>query len=133
MTQATRSNIEIVFADWLDALRRGDYEAMRDRLAADVVHQGVSPELICRNRDTVLAMARRRGALPAIDAVELIAAGDHVVLSVRGPELGPPVESGEPAGHATVVFTLHDGLITKMQDYWQRSDALAAVNAADWR
>jgi hypothetical protein len=42
------SNIEIIFADWLDAMRRGDLETMASRLAPDVVHQGVSPELICR-------------------------------------------------------------------------------------
>ena len=38
-------------------------------------------------------MARWRGALPAIDAVELIAAGDHVVLrrtARGGNDIQPP-------------------------------------------
>jgi ketosteroid isomerase-like protein len=52
--RAPESNIEIIFADWLDAMRRGDLETMAGRLAPDVVHQGVRPELICRNREQVI-------------------------------------------------------------------------------
>ena len=55
-TRAPESNIEIIFADWLDAMRRGDLETMAGRLAPDVVHQGVRPELICRNREQVIDM-----------------------------------------------------------------------------
>jgi len=42
--RTAQSNIEIIFADWLDAMRRGDLETMAGRLAPDVVHQGVKPE-----------------------------------------------------------------------------------------
>ncbi len=131
---ATRSNIEIVFADWLDAIRRGDLERMEQTLAPDVVHQGVRPEMICRGREQVLALAGRRAVdLPAVDAIELIAAGDSVVLSVRGPDLGPPIdETGERAsGQASIVITLLDGVIVEMQDYWRRADALAAAGVDD--
>jgi SnoaL-like domain len=127
------SNIEIVFDGWLDARRRGDLEAMAARLAPDVVHQGIRPELICRNRDEVLARVRGgRGQLPVPEAIELVAAGDHVVLSVRGPGIGVPADEGsqEPRGEATVVFTLERGKIVRMQDYLHRSDALQAVGAA---
>ena len=130
---APRSNVEVVFAGWLDAIRRGDLDAMRDALAPDVVHQGVRPEWICRNRDEVLAMAGGRSgeALPAVDALELLAAGDSVVMSVRGPNIGPPIppDWDERAGHLSVVITLADGLITRMQDYERREDALAAAGA----
>jgi SnoaL-like domain len=108
------SNIEIVFDGWLDARRRGDLEAMAARLAPDVVHQGIRPELICRNRDEVLALVRGgRGQLPVPEAIELVAEG-----------------SQEPRGEATVVFTLERGKIVRMQDYLHRSDALQAVGAA---
>jgi hypothetical protein len=134
-TRAPESNIEIIFADWLDAIRRDDDESMRARLAPGVVHQGVRPELICRTADEVVGVARRRrGLLPQVDALELVAAGEHVIMSVRGRDLGLIDESGQPVSQAAVVFTLQNGLITKMQDYRRRSEALAAVGASDeWR
>jgi ketosteroid isomerase-like protein len=126
------SNIEVTFADWLDAMRRGDVETMAARLAPDVVHQGLRDEWICRNREEVLRMVRgRAGRVPPVEALELVAAGDRVVMSVRGPGVGPPVddESGEPRGQAVIVFTLRDGLIVRMDDYAQRADALAVAGA----
>ena len=85
------TNIEIVFADWLDAQRRGDVEAMAARLAPGVVHQGVRDELVCRNRDQVLANVRGRGGrVPPVEALELLAAGDYVVMSIRAPGIGVP-------------------------------------------
>jgi ketosteroid isomerase-like protein len=126
------SNIEIIFADWLDAMRRGDVETMAARLAPDVVHQGIRDEWICRGRDEVLQMVRARaGRVPPVEALELVAAGDRVVMSVRGRGIGPPLddESGEPRGQAVIVFTLRDGLIVRMDDYAQRAEALAAAGA----
>ena len=133
MTERTpESNIEIVFSDWLDAMRRGDVETMANRLAPDVVHEGIRPGMLCTNRDQVLSMARRTSErLPVPEAIELVAAGDHVVMSVRGPGIGVPADeqSDEPRGEATVVFTLEGGQIVHMQDYLHRSDALEAVGA----
>jgi ketosteroid isomerase-like protein len=117
-------------------MRRGDVETMADRLAADVVHEGIRPGMLCTSREEVLSMARRRSErLPAPEAIELVAAGDHVVMSVRGAGIGVPAEEGsdEPRGEATVVFTLERGKIVRMQDYLHRSDALQAVGArASW-
>jgi ketosteroid isomerase-like protein len=127
------SNIEIIFADWLDAMRRGDLDTMAARLAPDVVHQGIRDEWICRNRDEVLHNVRgRAGRVPPVEALELVAAGDQVVMSVRAPGVGPPVDdaSGAPRGQAVVVFTLRDGLIVRMDDYAQRADALVAAGAS---
>jgi ketosteroid isomerase-like protein len=131
-----QSNIEIIFADWLDALRRGDVETMAGRLAPDIVHQGIEPEWICRNRQEVIDMVgRRAGRVPPVEALELIAAGDHVVMSVRGTGIGPPVDDNgeELRGQATIVFTLSSGKIVRMQDYAHRAEALEAVGAsAEW-
>lgn len=129
------SNIEIIWADWLDALRRGDIDALAARLAPDVTHRGVRPDLFCPDRDAVLENARNRSRqLPAVDAIELVAAGDQVVLSVRAPTVGIPLQAdADPdarRGVATIVFTLRDGLITAMQDYPSRAEALAAAGAA---
>jgi ketosteroid isomerase-like protein len=126
-----RSNIEIIWADWLDALRRGDLDALAARLAPEVIHLGVRADLICPDRDAVLASARARAdALPDVGAIELVAAGDRVVLSVRAPTVGMPLADDAPMrGQASIVFTLRDGLITHMQDYVSRREALAAAGA----
>jgi hypothetical protein len=121
--RAPGSNIEIVFSDWT-------------RLAPDLVYQGVHPDWVCKGRDEVLARFRSTaGRLPPVDRLELVAVGDHVVLSVGGPGVGPPIEGTEddPAGHATIVFTLRDGVIMEMRDYLHRSEALEAVGASvEW-
>ena len=132
-TGAPHSNIEIIFADWLDAMRRGDLETMAARLAPDVVHQGVKPEWICRNRQEVIDMIGQRvGRVPPVEAIELIAAGDHVIMSVRGVGIGPPVDGNEDEarGQATIVYTLADGKIVRMHDYLGRAQALEAVGAS---
>lgn len=126
-----RSNLEIIWTDWLDALRRGDLDALAARLAPEVTHRGVRADLICPDRDAVLASARARAdRLPDVGAVELVAAGDRVVLSVRAPTVGMPLTDDAPMrGQASIVFTLRDGLITHMQDYASRREALAAAGA----
>jgi ketosteroid isomerase-like protein len=131
MARSPRSNIEIVWSDWLDAIRRGDLDTLASRLAPEVTHRGVREDLICPDRDAVLESARARAdQLPEVRAVELVATGDHVVLSVRAPTVGMPLEDGAPMrGQASIVFTLRDGLITQMQDYVSRGEALAAAGA----
>jgi hypothetical protein len=126
-----RSNMETVF-DWVDARRRADVDMLASRLAPDVQHVGIRPGMICRNRDEVMAMIGSGGRAPDVDALELVAAGDHVVLSVRGPQIGVPAvaDSDVPRGQATIVFTVLDGVITHMQDHVHRQDALNAVGAA---
>jgi len=131
----TRSNIEIIFADWLDAMRRGDLDLMEATLAPDAEHRGILPGWICPDRAAILENVRpRAGNLPPVDALELIAAGDHVVMSVKSPGVGPPVDGGEGLrGQATIVFTLRDGKITRMQDHLHRQGALDSVAAAvEW-
>jgi hypothetical protein len=129
---ARRGNMETVF-DWVDARRRADVDTLTSRLAPDVQHVGIRPGMLCRNRDEVVSLVRRGGPITAhVDAFELLAAGEKVVLSVRGPGIGVPAvdESDVPRGQATIVFTVRDGLIVHMQDYMHRQDALDAVGAA---
>ena len=134
LQRGQRSNIEIVFSDWLDAMRCGDLARMEAVLAPDVEHRGIVPEWVCANREQVLENVRgRAGRVPAVEALELVSAGDHVVMSVRAPDVGPSPDDGPPRGQACIVFTLRNGLIVRMQDYVHRADALAAAGAsADW-
>jgi ketosteroid isomerase-like protein len=127
-----QSNLEIVFSDWLDALRRGDFGRIASRLAPDVIHDGVRPEFSCAGRDVVLARMRKQAAhRPEVTALELIESGDQVVLSVRAATVGVSMDldSDKMRGQATIVFTLRDGLIVRMRDYVTRDEALAAVSA----
>jgi hypothetical protein len=127
-----RSAIETVF-EWVDARRRSDIDVLTARMAPDAQHVGIRPGMLCRNRDEVVSLVRRAGPIPTdVEAFELLAAGEHVVLSIRGPGLGVPAEedSDEPRGQATVVFTVRDGVIVHMQDYVHRQDALDAVGAS---
>jgi ketosteroid isomerase-like protein len=127
----TAGNLEIIFSDWIDALRRGDLDAVASRLAPDVVHQGVRDELVCEGCDAVLARLRRRATHPPqVTAVELVESGDHVVLSLRAQGIGVPTGEEEQArGQATIVFTLRDGLIIRMRDHLDRGSALASIAA----
>ena len=89
--------------------------------------------MICRNREQVIdTVGRRAGRVPPVEAIELIAAGDHVVMTVRGAGIGPPVDDDEdePCGQATVVYTLADGKILRMHDYLRRAEALEAAGAS---
>jgi ketosteroid isomerase-like protein len=125
-------NLDVIFVDWLDAMRCGDIDRIAARLAPDVVHQGVRPELVCTGREAVVERVRRRAAhLPDVTAVELVEVGEHVVMSVRAADVGVPAggDGGAPRGQATVVFTLRDGLIVQMRDYLTRDAALEAVDA----
>jgi ketosteroid isomerase-like protein len=124
-----RSNLEIIFSDWLDAMRRNDIELMGACLAPDVVHRGVRADYVCRGREAVLERLRARaGRLPRVSAIELVEVGDHVVMSVRAPSVGVPVDDdGPPRGQATIAFELRDGLIVAMHDYVTRAEALAAA------
>jgi ketosteroid isomerase-like protein len=123
------SNLEIVFADYLDALRRGDIDRIAARLAQDVVHEGIRPEFTCSGGDVLVRLRKQAAHRPEVTALELVESGEHVVLSLRAATIGVPMDldSSEPRGQATIVFTLRDGLIVRMRDYLTRAAALEAV------
>jgi hypothetical protein len=130
----TQANIEVVF-DHLNARRVHDLARLESQLDPDVIHQGVLPELVCNNRDEVLSMVKRgfAGDGFGIDRLELIDAGDRVVVGLAGPRFSE-VPWAPLNGQIYVVYTLRDGRIVRMDDYLSRADALAAAGAAvkDW-
>jgi ketosteroid isomerase-like protein len=134
MRQVSPTNLEIVLGYWLDALRRGDFEAITARLDPHVRWQGVRPDLVCPNREAVLDLLPRLG-LSDVEAIELIGAGDKVVLGVRTPEL-QEIAGVQFHGQVFNVITLRDGKIVHIKDYTRRGDALkaaGAVNRGNWR
>jgi hypothetical protein len=130
----TQTNIEVVFAH-LNARRVQDLTLLESQLDPDVVHQGVLPELVCNNRDEVLANVQRGFALDGlgVDRLELIDAGDRVVVGLAGPRFSE-VPWAPLKGQIYVVYTLRDGRIVQMDDYLRRADAIAAAGAIvkDW-
>lgn len=126
-----QTHLEMVFVDWLDAIRRGDLERLSRRLSPDVVHRGVRPGLMCNGRTAVIERLRRRGtSLPRLEALELIESNDRVLLSVRGEGIGEPAGEGAPRrGFAAIVFTFRDGTICEIQDYLDRDQALELISA----
>jgi SnoaL-like domain len=128
----TQANLEVVF-DHLDARRCHDLERLASQLDPDVVHQGVLPELVCNNRDEVLANVRRSLAREdfGVERLELIDAGERVVVGLAGPRFR---EVPWLKGQLYMVDTLRDGRIVRMEDYLTRAEAIAAAGAGaqDW-
>lgn len=129
------TNVETIFVYWLDAIRRGDIDCLAIRLAPDVAHEGIRPELVCRGKAEVVDnVGRTAGRLPPVEAIELVGAGENVVLTIRGEGIGAPAEDDGPnRGSAAIVFTLRDGVIVHIQDYASRDEALAAAGADAFR
>jgi ketosteroid isomerase-like protein len=121
-----------VVLDHVHARRRRDIDAVAATLDPDVIHEGVLPEMLCRNRGEVLAMIGRRleAMRSGIDRLEIIDAGsDQAVLGVAGP-LFREVESPSLDGEVYVLMTVRGGRITRMRDFRTRADALSAAREA---
>ena len=130
----TQANLELVF-DHLYARRSRDLARLESQLDPNVVHHGVLPELVCNSRDEVLAMVQRQFARAdfGVDRLEMIDAGDRVVVGLAGPRFRE-VTGGPVNGQIYIVYTLRDGRIVRMDDYLSRSDAMSAAGgtAQDW-
>ena len=121
-----RTTIEFMIG-WLDALRRDDVDALRATLAPDVVWQGLRDEWVCHGADAVIdTFVDERDAKQEIRAIELIGAENHVVLHASGGDTSAIEDVPLPDGIYNV-FTLDAGRITRIDDYADRHDALAAA------
>jgi hypothetical protein len=131
-------NIKTILADWLDALRRHDLEAVERRMAPEVFWQGIREDFVCANRDEAMEMLREQQREEhGVEALELIATEEKVVLGVRSTQLqeigGVPL-----GGQIFQVFTLRDqdSRIVRVDEYRWRGEALEAAGAegrGDWR
>lgn len=129
-------NIKVILSDWLEALRRHDFDAVERRMAPDVFWQGIREELVCEDREQAMEMLREQQREEhGVEALELVATEEKVVLGVRSTQLrevgGVPLE-----GQIFQVFTLRDDVIVRVDEYERRGDALVAAGAegrGDWR
>ena len=126
--------MQVVFA-LVDARRRRDIDAVTELLDPDVVHQGVTEELVCHSREQVLHNVRRSFARAddGVDHLELVSAGDSVVLGVSGPQFrdAPWVALG---AQLFIVHTVREGHVVLMRDFVSRAEAFraAGVDPINW-
>ena len=129
-------NIETILTGWLDALHRHDLDAVERRMAPDFFWQGIREDFVCEDREAALALLRERQREEhGVEALELVATEEKVVLGVRSTQLrevgGVPL-----GGQIFQVFTLREGVIVRVEEYERRGEALAATGAEgrdDWR
>jgi ketosteroid isomerase-like protein len=113
------------------SLRRGDFDAAVALLGPEVSWQGLPEEWVCDGRDEVIETFRwGLEHCREVDALEFTRARDRVVLGARGASISEL--DGEPLGGQIFnVFTLREGRITRIVDYRQRKEALAAAGVAE--
>lgn len=131
--EQAQANLEIVF-DWMNAMRYRDIDVIGRLFDPAVVWVDVAGGVACNGRDQALAWLRSTPTeLNEVDAVELLANDEHVVLGVRNharEELaGVKLEDGQ----TFTVFTLRDGKIVRLRGHVHRVDALAKAGLADYR
>ena len=129
-------NIKVILADWLDALSRQDLEAVERRMAPEVFWQGIREDFVCENREEAMELLREQQREEhGVKALELVATEEKVMLGVRSTQLQEV--GGVPLGaQISQVFTLHDGIIVRVDEYERRGEALTAADAedqGDWR
>ena len=120
------SNVELARRGF-DAMLSGDLDTIAEMLDPNVKWHGGDPASGCQNRPEALEFMRdaieRRG--PMIELVDVVGAGDKVVVIMRPP--GPDdqhEESGSPVANVT---TFRDGKVVEMVAYPDPEEALAAA------
>jgi ketosteroid isomerase-like protein len=122
--EQAQTNLELVL-DWIDALRRRDIDAIAERFHPDVAWTGLTGGVACTGRDQVLAWLRGApNQPPDVDALELLANDDHVVLGVRN-HARQELAGVQLDGQLFTVFTMRDGQIVHLHDHTRRVHALA--------
>ena len=105
-----------------EAVRRGDFDTVREFLAPEVKWHGGNPADGCQNRKQALAWMQRAGRRgPIGELVDVIAGEDRVVVIMRRID-----EDGELELVANLT-TFRDGKVVEMVHYENPDDARAAA------
>jgi limonene-1,2-epoxide hydrolase len=126
-------NIEIILGGLTAAVRTQDPGHIRGFLADELVWEGVEPGLRCDGPEQAMGVIRNRftAAPLTVDALEVIDAGQHVVVGLRGPGFNGIPGDLDTVGQICNVFTLSGGKVIRWRDYRTREQALAAASAPD--
>jgi hypothetical protein len=124
-------NLELILFGWVDALRRRDPDRIADKLAPDIVWQGLRRDLVCPNRTAVLDNITAGGPVrERTTGIEVTAIDDRrVLLGVQLP--GVTELFGETLeGEMFDVFTITEGVIVRIDEFKTRDDALAFARSS---
>jgi ketosteroid isomerase-like protein len=116
----SQSNVDIARRGF-EAVMRGDLDAIGELLDPEVKWHGGDPSATgaCHNREQALAFMRRaRSRNPTGELVDVIDAGDRVVVVIR------PHEQAELRANLT---TFRDGKVIEMVAFETPEDALTAT------
>jgi len=119
----TETNVELARRGY-EAIMSGDLDTIRDLLDPDVKWHGGDPSDGCQNRKQALEWmhnARTRRGSPPAELIEMVDAGDKIVVIMR--RMG---EDGETERVANLT-TFRDGKVVEMVHYRNPDDALAAA------
>ena len=128
-------NIEIILGVLAAAVRTQDPGHIRGILGDELVWEGTEPGTRCDGPEQAMGIIRNRfAAAPlTVDALEVIDAGEHVVVGLRGPGFNGIPGDVETPGQIYNVVTFRSGKIIRWRDYGTRERALAAASATDPR
>ena len=98
------------------------FEEFVASLDPDVVWVGLRPGQLCRNKEQVVGIFRRKLADGYTGTPEVLAHSENTI--VVDPHVEPPYEHAPELHH---VFVVEDGRIVEMRDYPNRRAALEAV------
>jgi ketosteroid isomerase-like protein len=106
------------------AIARGDLDAVAELLAPDVRWHGGDPDAqgACRNREQALAFVRNRAQARMGELVDVIDAGDSVVVVMQ-----PAAQGGETPPRRANVTSFRDGQVVEMIAFESPEAALAHV------
>jgi limonene-1,2-epoxide hydrolase len=132
-TDPVEVNLELVL-DWINALRRSDIDSIAERFHPDVAWEDVAGSVACEGREQVVAWLRASPSHPhRVDALELVASREHVVLGVHD-ETRQELAGVKLPGQLFTVFTVRDGQIVHLRDRAHRGEALSDAGLEyEWR
>lgn len=117
------TNLELARRGY-EAMKRGDLVEVGELLAEDVKWHWGDPmaQGACRSREQALAFMRRPERRGPGELIDLIEAGDRVVVILQ-----PTPIDGEPAPVRAQITTFRDGKVIEMEGYPTVDAALAAA------
>ena len=123
----SENNVELARRGYAAAVR-GDFEVMAELLDPEVKWHAGDPDAAyaCRNREQALAFMRRPERRPPGELVDVIDAGEKVVVIMQ-----PAPEGDEPASQTANVTTFRNGKVVEMVHYPDPQDALVAAGVGD--
>jgi ketosteroid isomerase-like protein len=119
----SNTNVQLAWQGYA-AIASGDLDAVAELLAPDVKWHGGDPNAkgACRNRDQALAFMRDRAQARMGELIDVIDAGDSVVVVMQPPQQGDEV----PPRRANVT-SFRNGQVVEMIAFESPEAALAHV------